>query len=394
MEWTIMNKYCIMLFFFSISNLYSQPIFESENIFPLQNKHVHGSSIVECPNGDFLACWFHGSGERTADDVVIQGARLKKGTKKWSSVFLMADTPEFPDCNPVMFIDKKERLWLFWIAVTAHRWERSILKYRRASDYQKSGPPNWEWQDVILLKPGEKFSQAIKEGFKKNVTDEGMWAEYAYPYERLIVEASKDPVKRQIGWMTRIHPLVLQSGRILLPLYSDGFNVCLMAISDDLGEHWRACSPLVGRGPIQPTLVQKKDGTIVAYLRDSGDAPNRVMKSISKDEGETWSFAVDTDIHNPGSSLEVITLKNGRWLMVYNDTEDGRHSMALALSDDEGLTWKIKKNINKIEHRSKSYGYPSLIQTRDGMLHLTFTYKEKGRNTIKHATFNTDWIMK
>ena len=82
-----MNKYCIMLFFFSISNLYSQPIFESENIFPLQNKHVHGSSIVECPNGDFLACWFHGSGERTADDVVIQGARLKKGTKKWSSVF-------------------------------------------------------------------------------------------------------------------------------------------------------------------------------------------------------------------------------------------------------------------------------------------------------------------
>ena len=306
----------------------------------------------------------------------------------------MADTPEFPYCNPVMSIYNKERLWLFWIAVTAHRWERSILKYRRASDYQKSGPPNWEWQDVILLKPGEKFSQAIKEGFKKNVTDEGMWAEYAYPYERLIVEASKDPVKRQIGWMTRIHPLVLQSGRILLPLYSDGFNVCLMAISDDLGEHWRASSPLVGRGPIQPTLVQKKDGTIVAYLRDSGDAPNRVMKSISKDEGETWSFAVDTDIHNPGSSLEVITLKNGRWLMVYNDTEDGRHSMALALSDDEGLTWKIKKNINKIEHRSKSYGYPSLIQTRDGMLHLTFTYKEKGRNTIKHATFNTDWIMK
>ena len=75
-------------------------------IFPLQGKHVHSSSIVECPNGDLLACWFHGSGERTADDVVVQGARLKKGSKKWSPVFLMADTPHFPDCNPVLFVDQ------------------------------------------------------------------------------------------------------------------------------------------------------------------------------------------------------------------------------------------------------------------------------------------------
>jgi predicted neuraminidase len=375
-------------------SIQAQSNYKDETIFPLQNKHVHGSSIVECPNGDLLACWFHGSGERTADDVVIQGARLKKGAKQWSSVFLMADTPDFPDCNPVLFIDKKERLWLFWIAVTAHRWERSILKYRRSSDYQKAGPPNWEWQDIILLKPGEKFPQIIKEEFKKNITDEGMWSEYALPYERLVVEASKDPVKRQIGWMTRIHPLVLQSGRILLPLYSDGFNVCLMAISDDLGKHWRASSPLVGFGPIQPTLAQKKDGTIVAYLRDSGDAPQRVMQSISKDDGESWSFAVDTDIPNPGSSLEAIALKDGRWLMVYNDTEDSRHSMALSLSDDEGLSWKWTKNINKIGERSKSYGYPSIIQTRDGMLHLTFTYKENGRNSIKHAVFNVDWILK
>ncbi|MBC8182043.1 exo-alpha-sialidase [candidate division KSB1 bacterium] len=391
-----MRNYLITLFLFVsiFTQVNAQSNYKDAPIFPLQNKHVHGSSIVECPNGDLLACWFHGSGERTSDDVLIQGARLKKGTKIWSAVFLMADTPEFPDCNPVLFIDKEERLWLFWIAVTAHRWERSILKYRRSSDYQKDGPPNWEWQDVILLKPGEKFSRAVEQGFKENVKHEAIWAEYAFPYERMIVEATKDPVKRQIGWMTRIHPLALQSGRILLPLYSDGFNICLVAISDDLGVRWRASSPMVGLGPIQPTLVQKKDGTVVAYFRDSGDPPMRVMKSISKDEGETWSFAVDTDIPNPGSSLEVIALQDGRWLMAYNDTEDGRHSMALALSDDEGETWKWKKNINVIGDRSKSYGYPSLIQTRDGMFHLTFTYKEKGGKAIKHAVFGVDWIVK
>lgn len=41
----------------------------SELIFPLEHWHNHASTIVELPGGDLLACWFHGSGERTADDV-------------------------------------------------------------------------------------------------------------------------------------------------------------------------------------------------------------------------------------------------------------------------------------------------------------------------------------
>jgi hypothetical protein len=69
--------------------------------FHTRVKHVHGSSIVEAPNGDLIACWFYGSGERTANDVLIQGSRLKKGTKDWEPVFIMADTPDIPDCNPV-----------------------------------------------------------------------------------------------------------------------------------------------------------------------------------------------------------------------------------------------------------------------------------------------------
>ena len=32
-----------------------------QNIFDGQDEHCHGSSIVECANGDFLACWFQGS---------------------------------------------------------------------------------------------------------------------------------------------------------------------------------------------------------------------------------------------------------------------------------------------------------------------------------------------
>ena len=372
----------------------AEPFLQSETIFPLQAKHVHGSSIVQCPNGDLLACWFYGSGERRSNDVVIQGARLKKGADAWSPVFLMADTPELPDCNPVLFIDAQDRLWLFWIAVVANSWEHSLLKYRRAENYQGEGVPNWSWQDVIILKPGEEFSKAIKRGFEELGVEQGCWAEYAFPYERLIVEAAKDKMKRQKGWMTRIHPIVLPSGRILLPLYSDGFNLGLVAISDDEGETWRASGPIVGPGPIQPTIVRKKDGTLVAYMRDSGDVPQRVLMSTSADDGETWSPAVDTDIPNPSSSLEVVALEDGRWVMVCNDTEDGRHQLALMLSDDEGQTWKRKRYLEQSAPGAGSFAYPSMIQTQDGRIHVTYSYKPEGGGgkSIKHAALSVDWI--
>ena len=372
---------------------WAAPLFHTENIFPLVDKHVHGSSIVECPNGDLLACWFHGSGERTADDVVVNGARRKKGADAWGPMFLMADTPGFPDCNPVLYVDREERLWLFWIAVLAHRWECSMLKYRRAGDYQGDGPPQWSWQDVITLKPGDTFPEILQEKFKELDMGEGMWAEYALPYPRLLVEAAQDPYKRQTGWMTRIHPLALPSGRILLPLYSDGFNVSMVAISDDLGAHWRPSLPMVGAGPIQPTLARKRDGSLVAYLRDSGDEPNRVLVSTSQDDGESWSAAVDTDIPNPGSSLEVIVLADGRWVMICNDTPLGRGRLSAWLSDDEGATWKWKRHIEPADEDGRTFAYPSVIQTRDGNIHMTYSFSaRKGGACIRHCVLNAQWV--
>ena len=92
----------------------------SELVFPVESWHNHGSCIVECPNGDFLVCWFHGSGERKSDDVKILGARRTKGGKGWSKPFLMADTPDFPDTNCCMTIDPKGRLWLLWPTIQAN----------------------------------------------------------------------------------------------------------------------------------------------------------------------------------------------------------------------------------------------------------------------------------
>ena len=109
------------------------PFSRNMEIFPLVSQHVHGSTIVELPNGDLLAAWFQGSGERWADDVAIMGARLKSGDKQWTKPFVMADVPGFPDINPVLFLDPQERLWLVWYTVIANQWETSLPKYRRAA---------------------------------------------------------------------------------------------------------------------------------------------------------------------------------------------------------------------------------------------------------------------
>ena len=88
------QKYYFLIFFlFGYSSLSkAQDIKVTKQlIFPSQNQHVHSSSLVSLPNGDLLASWFQGSGERKADDVKIMGARLKKGYFNWSKPFEMAD---------------------------------------------------------------------------------------------------------------------------------------------------------------------------------------------------------------------------------------------------------------------------------------------------------------
>ena len=355
-----------------------------------QPEHAHASSLVELPNGDLLACWFQGSGERTADDVRIMGARLVKGASAWSSPFLMADTPGFPDCNPVLYLDAKERVWLMWIVVRANRWETSVLKYRRSIDYLNPGPPNWNWQDIILLKPGNDFPERVANGFQATGFDESMWAEYARPYDQLITEAAKDPVKRREGWMTRNHPVKLSSGRLLLPLYNDGYNMGLAALSDDEGETWHASGPMVGIAGIQPSVVERKNGDLVAYLRETGRPPFRVQQSISNDQGETWSALQETEIPNPSASLQVLRLKHTEgWVMVFNDSDERREKLSIALSLNEGITWDYKRVISKRSDGS----YPSMIETHDGWIHVSCSVKSENGKGIAHYRIHPQWLL-
>ena len=368
----------------------AQPQFTSELIFPPESWHNHSSSLVETPKGDLLVCWFHGSGERTADDVLIRGARWSRTTRKWSAPFTMADAPGFPETNPVLYVDRKERLFFFWPLIIAHRWETALMKYRISTDYQQAdGPPTWAFQDNIVLVP--KNIAAKTKAFVATAT--GANPQLATAGARL-VEHAEDEYFSRMGWFTRTHPLELPSGRLLVPMYSDGYSFGIMAISDDGGVTWKGSEPIVGLGGIQPSVVRKNDGTLVAYLRDNGPAPKRALMSESKDDGESWSEARDSDILNPGTSVEVVRLSNGHWIMVYNDLERGRFSLVAAVSEDEGRTWPARRHLDGRPGAEvpSQYHYPSVIQARDGFIHVTYSYFTPEGKSIKHARFDEAWV--
>src|SRR5258708_1459111 len=168
-----------VVFLIAICCATAKPEFSGELIFPLEHWHNHSSSIVELANGDLLVWWFHGSGERTADDVLIQAARWNKTPRKWGERFTLADTPGFPETNPTMFIDSRQRLFFLWPLIIAHQWETALMKYRISTDYQQaSGPPRWVHQDNIVLIP-KNIAARTKELAAKDAQGTGKLAAYA-----------------------------------------------------------------------------------------------------------------------------------------------------------------------------------------------------------------------
>lgn len=370
-------------------------------IFPLEHWHNHGSCIVECPNGDLLVCWFHGSGERRSDDVEILGARWSKTAGGWSEPFPMADTPGFPDTNCCMIIDQQQKLWLLWPTIQANLWESALMKYKTSTNYMKThGPPDWELMKVMHVKHAGDFPEKVRSKMNEYLEDSSETSDRIERWKQHIMKQADDKLTRRLGWFTRAHPLILDDGRMLVGLYSDGFSFSLVGITDDLGKTWKYSEPIVGGGNIQPSFARRSDGTIVAYMRDNGPAPKRVHVSESRDRGETWSKVHDHPVlANPGSGLELMHMRDGDWVCIYNDKPDGRHSLAVSLSDDEGRTWKWTRHLESRNQGDGAFHYPSIIEGDDGNLHVSYSYfinrphnDEPVGKSIRYATFSKDWI--
>jgi predicted neuraminidase len=368
-----------------------EPCLKSELVFPLNPQHNHAPGVAELPNGDLFCSWYRGSGERSADDVAVYGARLKKGAEKWSDAEVLHDTPGFPDCNTCLMVDKKGQLWLFWPVIIANSWESCLTHYKVASKLDGDGAPKWDRHETIYLKPAD-FREKAEAELEKLVAKFGP----ALPERsKAVIAAGKERLAQKLyqrlGWQPRCKPTTLASGRILLPLYTDTFSISLMAISDDGGDSWRASEPLMGFGAIQPAVLQKKDGTLVAYMRENGYT-GKIRTCESKDGGMTWGEVGISELVNPGSGLDAVKLASGAWLLIHNDTSKGRHQLAVSLSDDEGATWKWTRHLEKAPEGEGGFHYPTIIQTKDGAIHAVYSYFVKEGKSMKHAKFNEAWI--
>ena len=368
----------------------SQPTLRSEFVFPLHPQHNHAPGIAELADGELIVSWYRGSGERTADDVAVYGSRLKAGQKKWGPEFLMTDTPGFPDCNTAMMTDANGRLMLFWPVIIANSWESCLTHLKVSDNPAGDGSPQWNRSETILLKPDDFSQEAIK------VLDQLVAAlPVPLPEKQMQgIEEAKTKLNQKLyqrlGWQPRCKPTVLPSGRILLPLYTDTFSISIMAISDDDGSTWFASKPLLGFGAIQPAVLRRDDGTLVAYMRENGFT-GHVRVCESADDGITWGPVGVSELVNPGSGLDGVRLNNGHWVLVHNDISSGRTQLAVSLSTDEGLTWKVSRNLE--QQPTGSFHYPCVIQTKDGMIHTVYSYFCDDGKTMKHAAFNEDWIL-
>ncbi len=290
----------------------------------------HASTIVESSPGRFLAAWFGGSREG-APDVGIWLSRMEDG--RWGELLLVADEPEVPCWNPVLFQERSGRIFLFY----------------------KSGPNPQAWS-----------------GFLKTSDDGGFgWSEPS-----ILPAGLLGPIKNK--------PMQLADGRIVSGSSVESYHAwsVWIEVSDDQGRSWRKAGPVAlpdePFGVIQPTIFETGAGHLRLLARSSRRV-GFVCTAESRDFGTTWSQATRTELPNPNSGLDAVRLDDGRIVLCHNPVQAGRTPLVLSVSGDDGIRWRQSL---VLESGPGEYSYPAIIQARDGHIHLTYTWR---RERIRHV---------
>ena len=331
----------------------TEPWFEEEFINPNSPQPmVHVASLCELPDGKLAATWYGGSREG-ATDVAIYFAARPRGQREWSTPRAIL-TPGMAARelnrairkagNSVIFADEAGKLWLVYVTITVGGWSGSSLNLTTSTD----GGRTWEPSRRLTLSPFFNISELVKNG-----------------------------------------PAVLANGGWVAPIYHEfaGKLPELLWLCPTAAGLAEMKSRIVGGiSGFQPALTPLSTNRAVAFLRDTTPR-ERVAVSRTADNGRTWSPPEALDLPNPHSGLDALRLTDGRLLLAFNDSRTGRENLRLALSLDEGSTWERVATLE--EEAGAEFSYPFLIQTRDGKIHLVYTWKRKA---IKHVVFNESWL--
>ncbi len=301
----------------------------------------HASTIAETPEG-MVAAWFGGTAEGKPDVSIYVSRQVDK---KWGAPVLVADgvqadgTTRFPCWNPVLIQPKAGILMLFYkVGASPQKWWG---EFRTSSDHGKT------WSAATLLPEG-----------------------------------ILGPIKNK--------PVILENGDLLCPTSIETAT----APSDwrvhferttDHGKTWSATAPApVADGmkeinAIQPSILFHGGNKLQSLGRSRS---GKLFETWSEDGGQTWAPLTLMSLPNPNSGTDAVTLKDGRHLLIYNPVPKGRSPLCIAVSKD-GKTWEAAL---EIENTPKAeFSYPAIIQTSDGLVHITYTWK---RQKIRHAVID------
>ena len=144
---------------------------------------------------------------------------------------------------------------------------------------------------------------------------------------------------------------------------------------------WRRTGPLNDPrvfDAIQPTILAHSKTRLQILCRSRQGV---VTEAWSEDGGLTWGPMTATALPNPSAGIDSLRLADGRFLLVYNPTRSGRHRLEVAVSED-GEAWRRGA---VLEDAPGEYSYPAVIQSRDGLVHVTYTWK---RERIRHVVLD------
>lgn len=305
---------------------------------PTRYPYNHVASIVELSNGDLLIVWGAGSRE-LGEDTVIVSSRRRNGESTWSPPVVVADRPGFADANPVLFLDDRGFLRLYYVEMFGDTFCLGTVKQRVSEDQGRT------------------------------------WSEPETSLEAVCV-------------MVRNKPIITVRGRWVLPAYIQGVYASQFWISDDDGASWQPTLPILKypSTTLQPAVVELEDGTLFSLMRRSGEG-GFMWEGRSRDCGLTWTVRPREDLPNPDSGVDVIRLASGELVTAYNDSPSNRTTLAVTVSRDDGETWSMPKSI---EAGDGEFSYPCLIQATDGTIHVAYTHR---RTAIAHAEFNPAWLL-
>ena len=164
--------------------------------------------------------------------------------------------------------------------------------------------------------------------------------------------------------------------------------------STDNGQTWIKI-PIngYGHGVSQPTILVHSQTRLQLLMRTNDGSDNAKMPTCwSEDAGLTWTSIEDGPLPNNNSSLDSVTLTDGRHLLAYNHStrnregtgRKGRGILTVSVTND-GINWEAALVLDYRDQGMEQYSYPAIIQSRDGFVHVAYTWHRK---RIKYVVIN------